>query len=68
LAIKSSGNDHWERHLTGDELIHTSNGTAMLEIVCDKGAKSFRASRRNGRCHSQGAWHRGHSSEGTTQI
>ena len=30
LAIKSSGTDHWERHLTGDELIHILDGTATL--------------------------------------
>src|SRR5712672_3163353 len=22
LALKSAGTDHWERHLTGDELVH----------------------------------------------
>jgi hypothetical protein len=37
LAIKASGKDHWERHLTGDELIHILDGTATLEIVCDDG-------------------------------
>src|SRR6266436_5501937 len=35
LAIKASGKDHWERHLTGDELIHVLDGSATLEIVCD---------------------------------
>jgi len=37
LAIKAAGKDHWERHLTGDELIHILDGTAVLEIVCDDG-------------------------------
>ena len=37
LAIKASGKDHWERHLTGDELIHILDGAATLEIVCDDG-------------------------------
>ena len=37
LAIKASGKDHWERHLTGDELIHVLDGSASLEIVCDDG-------------------------------
>src|SRR5258708_22887781 len=42
LAIKSSGTDHWERHLTGDELVHILDGTAILEIVGDDGPpKSF---------------------------
>lgn len=37
LAIKFVGKDHWERHLTGDELIHILDGSATLEIVCDVG-------------------------------
>ena len=69
LAIKSSGTDHWERHLTGDELIHLLDGTAMLEIVCDDGPpKSFALRAGMVVVIPQGAWHRGHSSEGTTQI
>jgi mannose-6-phosphate isomerase-like protein (cupin superfamily) len=69
LAIKASGTDHWERHLTGDELIHILDGTAMLEIVCDDGPpKSFALRAGMVVVIPQGAWHRGHSSEGTTQI
>ena len=69
LAIKSSGTDHWERHLAGDELIHILDGTAMLEIVCDDGPpKSFAVRAGMVVVIPQGAWHRGHSSEGTTQI
>src|SRR5215469_10372619 len=37
LAIKASGKDHWERHLTGDELIYVLDGAATLEMVCDDG-------------------------------
>jgi mannose-6-phosphate isomerase-like protein (cupin superfamily) len=74
LAIKSSGTDHsgtdhWERHLTGDELVHILDGTATLEIVCDDGPpKSFALRAGMLVVIPQGAWHRGHSSEGTTQI
>src|SRR5438477_9254322 len=69
LAIKSSGTDHWERHLTGDELIHILDGTAMLEIVCDDGPpKTFAVRAGMVVVIPQGAWHRGHSSEGATQI
>ena len=69
LAIKSSGTDHWERHLTGDELVHILDGTATLEIVCDDGPpKSFALRAGMVVVIPQGAWHRGHSSEGTTQI
>src|SRR6478609_478274 len=69
LAIKSSGTDHWERHLTGDELVHILDGTATLEIVCDDGPpKSFALRAGMIVVIPQGAWHRGHSSEGTTQM
>src|SRR5438445_12014623 len=69
LAIKSSGTDHWERHLTGDELIHILDGTATLEIVCDDGPpRSLLLRAGIVVVIPQGAWHRGHSSEGTTQI
>src|SRR5262249_48886812 len=33
LAIKASGKDHWERHVTGDELIYVIDGSATLEMV-----------------------------------
>jgi mannose-6-phosphate isomerase-like protein (cupin superfamily) len=69
LAIKSSGTDHWERHLAGEELIHIVDGTATLEIVCDDGPpKSFAVRAGMIVIIPQGAWHRGHSSEGTTQM
>jgi mannose-6-phosphate isomerase-like protein (cupin superfamily) len=68
LAIKSSGTDHWERHLTGDELIHVLDGAATLEIVCDDGPpKSFALRAGMMAVIPQGAWHRC-SSEGKTQI
>jgi len=69
LAIKASGKDHWERHLTGDELIHILDGTATLEIVCDDGPpKSFALRAGMIAVIPQGAWHRFHSSEGATQM
>ena len=69
LAIKASGKDHWERHLTGDELIHVLDGTATLEIVCDDGPpKSFALSAGTVAVIPQGAWHRFHSSEGVTLM
>jgi quercetin dioxygenase-like cupin family protein len=69
LAIKSSGKDHWERHLTGDELIHVLDGTATLEIVCDDGPpKSFALRAGMIAVIPQGMWHRHQSSEGATQM
>ena len=69
LAIKSSGTDHWERHLTGDELIHVLDGSANLEIVCDDGPpKAFPLRAGTIAVIPQGAWHRFHSPEGFTQM
>lgn len=68
LAIKSSGKDHWERHLGGDELIHILDGTKTLEIVCDAGPPKFFEVRAGMIVViPQGAWHRSYS-EGTTTI
>ena len=69
LAIKASGKDHWERHLTGDELIHILDGTATLEIVCDDGPpKSFALRAGMIAVVPQGAWHRFLSWEGNTHF
>jgi mannose-6-phosphate isomerase-like protein (cupin superfamily) len=69
LALKASGKDHWERHLTGDELIHMLDGTATLEIVCNDGPpKSFELRAWMLAVIPQGAWHRFHSAEGATQM
>src|SRR5712671_2172870 len=68
LALKSAGTDHWERHLTGDELIHVLDGSTTLEIVCDDGPpKSFTLGPGMIAVIPQGAWHRSHS-EGNTHL
>jgi len=69
LAIKASGRDHWERHLTGDELVYIIDGSATLEIVCDDGPpQSFPLRAGMIAVIPQGAWHRLLSSEGATQM
>jgi mannose-6-phosphate isomerase-like protein (cupin superfamily) len=69
LAIKASGKDHWERHLTGDELVHVLDGAAILEIVCDDGPpKSFPLRAGTIGVIPQGAWHRLLSPEGFAQM
>jgi mannose-6-phosphate isomerase-like protein (cupin superfamily) len=66
LAIKFSGKDHWERHLTGDELVHILDGAATLEIVCDHGPpKSFALGTGTIAVIPQGAWHRFYSAGGS---
>src|SRR5579864_5358326 len=62
LALKSAGTDHWERHLTGDELVHVLDGSTTLEIVCDDGPpRSFTLGAGMIAVIPQGAWHRSHS-------
>src|SRR5262249_45591091 len=69
LAIKASGKDHWERHVTGDELIYVIDGAATLEMVCDAGPpQSFALRAGTLGVIPQGAWHRFHSAEGFTQM
>jgi mannose-6-phosphate isomerase-like protein (cupin superfamily) len=69
LAIKASGRDHWERHLTGDELVHILDGTATLEIVCDDGPpKPFELRAGMIAVIPLGAWHRALSAEGKTEM
>ena len=69
FTTKFAGKGHWESHLTGDELIHILDGTAILEIVCDDGPpKSFVLRAGMMAVIPQGAWHRFHSSEGATQM
>jgi quercetin dioxygenase-like cupin family protein len=69
LAIKASGKDHWERHLTGDELIHVLDGSTTLEIVCDDGpAQSFALHAGTVAIIPQRAWHRFISPQGFTQL
>jgi mannose-6-phosphate isomerase-like protein (cupin superfamily) len=69
LAIKAAGKDHWERHLTGDELVHVLDGAASLEIVCDDGPpRRFALGTGTVAVIPRGAWHRLLSPEGFTQM
>jgi len=68
FAIKMSGKDHWESHLTGDELIYLLDGTATVEIVGDDGPQSFALCAGMIAVIPQGAWHRFHSAQGVTMM
>jgi quercetin dioxygenase-like cupin family protein len=69
LAIKFSGKDHWERHLTGDEFIHILDGGATLEIACDDGPpRTFGLQAGMAAVIPRGVWHRFLSEEGATEI
>jgi len=68
FGIRFSGKDHWESHLTGDELIHIIDGTATLEIVLEDRLQSFALRAGMIAVIPRGAWHRFHSSEGMTLM
>ena len=68
FGTKFEGKGHWERHPTGDELIHILDGSGTLEIVGEHGPQSFVLRAGMIAVNPQGAWHRFHSSEGVTVL
>src|SRR6202023_266984 len=68
FTTKFAGKGHWESHLTGDELIHTLDGTATLDIVREDGPQSFALRAGMIAVIPPRAWHRFHASEGATQM
>jgi quercetin dioxygenase-like cupin family protein len=68
FAIKSSGTDHWESHLTGDELVYLLDGAATLEVVAEDRPQSIAMRAGMLAVIPQGAWHRIKSEEGATQM
>jgi mannose-6-phosphate isomerase-like protein (cupin superfamily) len=68
FAIKSSGIDHWESHLTGDELVFILDGSATLDSVGDEGRQTFALRAGMLAVIPQGVWHRLKSAEGATQL
>jgi quercetin dioxygenase-like cupin family protein len=68
FATKFAGKGHWERHPTGDELIHVLDGTGTLEIMGEDGSQFFALRAGMIAVNPQGAWHRFHSSEGVTVM
>jgi mannose-6-phosphate isomerase-like protein (cupin superfamily) len=68
LATKFAGKGHWERHPTGDELIHVLDGAGTLEIVRENGSRFFDVRAGMIAVVPQGAWHRFHSAEGVAVM
>jgi len=68
LALKSAGTDHWERHLTGDELIHVLDGMATLDVAGEDGPQSLVLRAGMMTVIPQGTWHRFRSAEGVTLM
>ena len=68
FAIRSSGIDHWESHLTGDELVFILDGTATLDVVGEDRPHSFALRAGMLAVIPQGAWHRVKSPDGITQM
>jgi mannose-6-phosphate isomerase-like protein (cupin superfamily) len=68
FALRSSGTDHWESHLTGDELVFVLDGTATLEVVGEVGPQRFALRAGMLAVIPQGAWHRVKSPDGVAQL
>ncbi len=68
FATKFAGKGHWERHPTGDELIHVLDGAGILEIVREDGSQFFALRAGMLAVVPQAAWHRFHSSDGVTVM
>jgi mannose-6-phosphate isomerase-like protein (cupin superfamily) len=68
FAIKSAGIDHWESHLTGDELVFILDGAATLDVVGEDGPRSFNLRSGLLAVIPKGAWHRIKSLDGVTQM
>jgi mannose-6-phosphate isomerase-like protein (cupin superfamily) len=68
FAIRSSGIDHWESHMTGDELVFVLDGAAALEVVGEDGPQSFALRAGMLAVIPQDAWHRVKSPDGITQM
>jgi mannose-6-phosphate isomerase-like protein (cupin superfamily) len=68
FAIRSSGTDHWESHLTGDELVFILDGAATLEVVGESGPQAFALRAGMLAVIPQNAWHRVKSPDGISQL
>lgn len=68
FAIKASGIDHWELHVTGDELVYILDGSATLESMGPDGPQSYMLRAGMLAVVPQGVWHRLKSADGATQL
>ena len=61
FAGSFSGESPWERHQSGDELVHILDGEATLTIVTSDGPRSFAMRAGMMIVVPQGHWHRFHA-------
>jgi quercetin dioxygenase-like cupin family protein len=63
-----SGETPWERHRSGDELVHVLDGAATLTIMTDGGRESFPLTTGTVIVVPSGHWHRFRAPDGVTVL
>jgi mannose-6-phosphate isomerase-like protein (cupin superfamily) len=68
FAAKFAGETPWERHPSGDELVHIVEGAATFHILANDGPQSYALSAGMVVVVPQGQWHRFESLGGVSLI
>jgi len=68
FSVRLFGETPWERHPSGDELVHIIEGTATFHTITSDGAQSFTISAGTIVVVPQGQWHRFESADGVSLI
>ena len=68
FSAKFIGETPWERHLSGDELVHIIEGAATLYVMTADGRRSFALAAGMVVVVPQGQWHRFESPDGVGLI
>jgi mannose-6-phosphate isomerase-like protein (cupin superfamily) len=65
---KFSGEGHWERHRSGDELVHIIDGAATLHLMTEEGPVALSLTGGMIAIVPQAVWHRFESPDGVTVM
>ena len=68
FAGRFAGDSAWERHGTGDELVHVLSGAARLTILTDDGPQVLEMKAGMLAVVPRGRWHRFQAPDGVTLL
>ena len=68
FASKFTGTGGWERHPTGDEIVHILEGETVLRLLTDDGSQDQQLRAGMMMIVPQGVWHRFESATGVTLM
>ena len=68
FAGSFEGESAWERHATGDELVHILSGETTLTILTDDGPQVLKMKAGMLTVVPRGCWHRFHAPDGVTVL